>query len=51
MLVLRAIVDEEEYPGQRNACHEVVQKCLALRVEPMEILDNNDQGLNLALVD
>jgi hypothetical protein len=50
MPVLGTVGDEEEQAGRRQAIDEPVQKCLRLGVDPMEVFDNQEYGLNLALL-
>src|SRR5207244_8759361 len=49
--VLGAIVDEEQYRCRGQALHEAVEQGLRLRVDPVEILQYQDAGLDLALAE
>src|SRR5207247_7700745 len=49
--VLGAIVDEEQYRCRGQALHEAVEQGLRLRVDPVEILQHKDEGLNLTLAE
>src|SRR5262245_31273731 len=49
MLVLGAIVDQEEQAGGREALDEPIEHGLALGVDPVQILDEDEEGLDLAL--
>jgi hypothetical protein len=49
VLVLGTVVDQEEYPGRREALDETIKKRLSLRVDPVKILEYQEQRLSLAL--
>ena len=49
MLVLGAVIDEQEYSCARNAVDEIVEECLGLRIDPVQILKNQGQRPYLAL--
>ena len=49
MLVLGPVVDEEQDAGSGQAVHEAVEQCLGLGVDPVEILEEEKQRLDLAL--
>ena len=49
MLVLRAIVDQQQQTGRRQALHQAVQQGLGLRVNPVQVLEDHEQRLFLAL--
>src|SRR5882724_9072630 len=49
MLVLRAVVDEEQKTSTRQPLHEAIQHGLALGVDPVEILDHDHERLHAAL--
>src|SRR5438876_2708917 len=49
--VLGAIVDEEQYRCRGQALHEAVEQGLRLRVDPVEILQHQDEGLDLTLAE
>jgi hypothetical protein len=44
--ILWAAVDEEEHAGGRKALHQAVEQCLRLRVDPVEILEDQQRGLS-----
>ena len=48
VLVLRPVVDEEQDARRREALDEAVEHRLGLRVDPVEILEEHEQRLNLA---
>ena len=49
MLVLGTVVDQEKHPGRRQALNEAVEERLSLRVDPVQVLEHQEQGLSLAL--
>ena len=49
MRVLGAVVHEEEHPGRRQALDQTVQDGLGLAVDPVEVLEDDEQRLDLAL--
>ncbi len=49
MPVLGTVVDEQENPCRRQAIDEAVEHRLGFRIDPVKILDNNDQRLQLTL--
>src|SRR6266852_4098380 len=49
VLVLGAVVYEQEEPGGGQALDETVQARLGFGVDPMEVLEDQEQGLDLAL--
>ncbi len=49
MAVLRAIVDQEQDRGGGQGGHQVVEQGLRFRVDPVEVLQHEDEGLDLAL--
>ena len=49
MLVFRTIVDQQEQPARRQTFHQAVQHRLGLRIDPVQILEYQDQRLHLAL--
>src|SRR4029453_19658930 len=49
MPVLRGIADEQEYCGARKAVHETVKQRLGFRVGPVQIFENEQYRLDLAL--
>ncbi len=48
MLVLRAIGDQEQEAGHRQALDEGVEARLGLGIQPVEVVDDYEQGLRLA---
>jgi hypothetical protein len=46
---LGAVVDEEEHSGGRDALHQAVEEGLGLGVEPVQVLEQPQHGLHLAL--
>ena len=51
MLILGTIVDQEAEPGCREALDQGVEERLSLGVNPVEILDHEEQRLDLSLVE
>jgi hypothetical protein len=49
VLVFRTVIDEEEEPGSRKTIDQAVEEGLRLVVDPVKILEGNQQGLDLAL--
>src|SRR5262249_16142782 len=49
VVVLGPVVDHEENPGGREAGNQSVEKCLCLRVDPVEIFQHEHDRLFLAL--
>ncbi len=47
--VLRAVVDEEQEPGRRQALDQAVEERLRLGVDPVEVLEDDQERLDLAL--
>ena len=47
--VLRAVVDEEQEPGRRQALDQPVEHRLRLGVDPVEVLEHDQERLDLAL--
>ncbi len=47
--VLRAIGDEQQEPRRRQPLDQAVQEGLRLGIDPVEILDDEDQGPRVAL--
>ena len=48
VLVFRAIVDQEQDPGCRQALNEAVEQRLGLGIDPMQILEDQHERLCLA---
>ena len=51
VLVFGAVVDEEEDPRCRKALDETVQQGLGLGIDPVQILEHEEQGLPLRLAE
>ena len=51
MLVLRPVIDEEEKSRGRQALRQAVQKRLRFGVDPVEVLEDHAEGLQLALAE
>ena len=49
VLVLGAVVDQEQEAGGPEALHEAVQQGLGLAVDPVQVLEDHQQRLHLAL--
>src|SRR4030095_14611910 len=49
VLVLRPVVDEEQEPRRRQALDETVQQRLGRGVDPVEILEDDQERLDLGL--
>jgi hypothetical protein len=49
LLVLGPIVDDEKEPGRRQALDHAIEEGLRLRVDPLKILDDEQERLDLAL--
>ena len=47
MLVLGAIVDQEQQAGCGEALNQAVQEGLGLGVDPVQVLEDQEQGLDL----
>ena len=47
VLVLRAIVDQQQESGRRQALDEAVEQGLRLGIDPVQILKDQEQGLHL----
>jgi len=50
VLVLRPIVDQKQNTGRRETVDEAVKKCLGLGVDPVQVLEDEQQRPHLALV-
>ena len=48
VLVLRAVVDQEQEPGRRQALDQAVEQGLGLGIDPVQILKDQQQRLHLA---
>ena len=51
MLVLGAIVHREQGGGGGQALHEGVEEDLGLRVDPVQVLEDEEQGLIAAFAE
>ena len=49
MLVLRPVVHQEQQPGGGQALHQAVQERLGLGVDPVQVLEHQQERLDLAL--
>ena len=49
MLVLGAVVDQEQEPSGRQALDQAVEQGLGLGIDPVQVLEDQQQGLHLAL--
>ena len=49
VLVLRPVVHEQQQPGGRQALDEPIEQRLGLGVDPVEVLEDDQQRLHLAL--
>ena len=47
VLILRAVVDQEEHPGGRQALNEQIEHGLRLAIDPVQIFEDQQQGLYL----
>src|SRR5262249_12796567 len=45
---LGAVVDQQEHTGSREALDQAVQEGLGLGIDPVEVLEHQQQGLSLA---
>jgi hypothetical protein len=50
VLVLGAVVDEEQEARRGQAVDEAIEQGLGLTVDPVQVLEDHHQGLDLALV-
>ena len=48
VLVLRAIVDQQQEPGRRQALDQAIEQGLRLGIDPVQVLEDEQQGLHLA---
>ncbi len=48
MPVLGPVVHEQQHPGQGQALDKVVENCLGLGIDSVQVLEHDQQGLNLA---
>ena len=49
MLILRAVVDQEQQPHGRQALHQGIEQGLCLRVDPVQVFKDHEHGLHLTL--
>jgi hypothetical protein len=49
VLILGAIVDQQQQAGSGQALHQAIEERLGLGVDPVEILEDQQEGLHLAL--
>jgi hypothetical protein len=48
MGVLRSVVHEQQHAGARQALHHGIQEALRFRIDPMQVLKDQQQSLRLA---
>ena len=48
VLVLRAVVDQQQEPGRRQALDQAVEQGLGLGIDPVQVLEDQEQRLRLA---
>ena len=48
MLILRAVVDQQQQAGRRQALDEAVEQRLGLGIDPVQVFEDQQQGLHLA---
>ena len=48
MLILRAVVHQEQEAGRRQAVDQAIEQRLGLGVDPVQVLKDEQQGLHLA---
>ena len=51
MLVLRAVIDQQQEAGRWQALDQGLQKGLRLGVDPVQVLEDDEQRLHLALAE
>ena len=51
MLILRAVVDQEQEPGGGQALHQQIEHGLRLGVNPVQIFEDQQQGLHLTFAE
>ena len=49
VLILGAVVDQQQQAGGGQALHQAVEERLGLGVDPVQVLEDQQQGLHLAL--
>jgi hypothetical protein len=49
VLILRAVVDQEEDPRSRQALDQHIERGLRLRIDPVQVFKDQQQRLHLAL--
>ena len=49
MMVLGPVVDQQEEPGRGQALHQAVEQGLRLGIDPVQVLENDEDRLPLAL--
>ena len=47
MLILGPVVHQQEQRGRREALHQAIEQGLRLGINPVEILEHEEQGLHL----
>ena len=48
VLILWPVVDEQQQASHRQALDEIVEQRLGLRVDPVQVFEDQEQGLHLA---
>ena len=48
MLILGAVVDQQQHPGRRQALDQHIEHGLRLRVDPVQVFEHQQQRLHLA---
>jgi hypothetical protein len=49
VLILGAVVDQQEQAGGGQALNQAIQERLGLRIDPLEVLEDREERLHLAL--
>jgi hypothetical protein len=48
VLILRTVVDQQQEPGRGQALHQAVEQRLGLGIDPVQVLEHQQQRLHLA---
>jgi hypothetical protein len=51
VLILRAIIDQQQHAGGRQALDEAVEQRLRLAINPVQVFKHQQQGLPLAFAE
>ena len=51
MLILRAVVDQQQQPGRGQALDQAVEQGLGLGIDPVQVLEDQQQRLHLAFTE